>query len=70
MVTESEWESVADDPHPQRDLGYCGETWEVISVEQRGSEHCLFLPPEEECIWREEFVIAEAELVCDLTDAR
>lgn len=70
MSTEGEWEAVPDDPHPQRDLGYQGETWEMISVEQRGSEHRLFLPPEEECVWREEFVIADATLVCDLRDVR
>ena len=70
MALESEWEAVPDDPHPERDLGYHGATWEVISVEQRGSEHKLFLPPEEECLWREEFVIAEADLVRDLHDVR
>jgi len=70
MSTEGEWEAAPADPHPERDLGYQGETWEMISVEQRGSEHRLFLPPEEECVWREEFVIADAALVCDLRDVR
>ena len=38
------WECVDEDPDPRGDLGYEGTDWGVISVEQQGDEHVVFLP--------------------------
>jgi len=65
-----DWERVKEDPDPVRDLGYEGESWDVIAVEEGGTAHRLFLPPDDDNVWREEFVIAEADLVCDLVEER
>lgn len=67
---EIDWEAVPENPDPEQDLGYSGDEWDCFPIEQRGDEHRLFLPPEEEHVWQEEFIIAEVELVCELEDAR
>lgn len=65
-----DWERVKENPDPERDLGYEGESWDVIAVEEGGTDHRLFLPPDDDNVWREEFVIAESDVVCDLVDER
>lgn len=66
----TDWEQLPDDPDPVEDLGYAGADWDVIAVEQRGTEHRLFLPPEDEYVWSEEFLIADTDLVCDAAEMR
>lgn len=68
--TPTDWEQLPDNPDPVQDLGYAGADWDVIAVEQRGTEHRLFLPPEDEYVWSEEFLIADTELVCDAAEMR
>lgn len=70
MESDSEWAAVSDDPDPARDLGYRGEDWTEIAVEQRGSEHRLFMPPDEDDVYQEAFLIVEAQVVVDLEDER
>lgn len=68
--TPEDWERMPENPDPAEDLGYEGADWDVIAVEQRGKEHRLFLPPEDEYVWSEEFLIAETEFVCDAAEMR
>lgn len=68
--SHADWEDVDVDPDPERDLGYEGEEWDVIAVDQRGDEHVVFLPPEEDDAWEEEFIVAETEFLCDLAEMR
>ena len=69
-LTSTDWERPPDNPDPVEDLGYAGAEWDVIAVEQQGTEHRLFLPPEDEYVWSEEFLIADVDLVCDAVDMR
>lgn len=68
--TPDDWARLPENPDPSEDLGYEGSDWDVIAVEQHGSEHCLFLPPEDEHVWGEEFLIADADVVCDAAEMR
>lgn len=66
----SEWTEIAADPDPERDLGYECRNWDVISVDQRGDEHVVFLPPDEDDVWKEEFIVTERGSLCDPVSMR
>lgn len=57
----SEW---LDEPHEQID------EWEVVTTNRCGSEHAVFLSTREEDKDRGTFIVAEANLVCDLLEER
>jgi len=59
--TLPEW---LDEPHADID------EWEVVTTNRCGAEHVVFLSNREEDKDRAAFIVAEADLVCDLIDKR
>ncbi|MGM0604950.1 MAG: hypothetical protein ACQETB_04670 [Halobacteriota archaeon] len=68
--TESDWERLSADPDPERDLGYELEEWDVVTTEQRGLKHLVFLPGDGTQIHREAFIIAKDDAVYDVYEMR
>jgi len=65
---ERTWESVADDPDLERDLGYRPFDVEVVLAEQY--EQLLFLPSDDAMMEEDSFVVADEGVVVDLDDCR
>lgn len=63
------WEDAADDPDPNRDLGYDLQPLTVFNVDEGGRKY-VFLPGDEDHLEDEEFVVAESGSVCLLDDCR
>lgn len=57
VPTREEWESVAEDPDLQEDLGYEMIDWEVIRAPSH-SDHVVFLPSEEAMLRDDAFIVA------------
>lgn len=66
----TDWEMASADPDPRKDLGYQSDDWDVITTEQQGTKHLVFLPTDTEEIHRESFIITTHHSVCELVDMR
>ncbi|WP_418280313.1 hypothetical protein [Halorubrum sp. DTA98] len=65
-----DWERLAPDPDPVRDLGYAESEWSVSETDQYGHRHVVFVSNREEDRDREAFIIADDDAVRDLIDVR
>lgn len=65
MRSEQTWETVPDDPDPEEDLGY--EMEELTVIESATDSKYIFLPADESQLGDEEFIVAEGDVLCDLT---
>lgn len=63
-----DWESVSPDPDLEDDLGYELGDMDVIET-NNGSGQVLLLPPDEESIRDESFIVAQESSFVDLLDS-
>lgn len=64
---QEEWNGVAVNPDPAKDLGYKYEPLTTIKVEEEDGQF-IFLPSQEDHLTDSEFIIASAASINDLTD--
>lgn len=69
-ASRDQWEHVAADPDPKRNLGYELEEWETIRVDRGKSDHVVYVSRDEADRNRESFIIAGIDAVEDLIDRR
>lgn len=67
MSSYSDWEQIAADPHPERDLGYEMLDWDVVKANNRAG-HLIFLPRDDDYLREDAFIVADAASVCDVRD--
>ncbi|QSG05384.1 hypothetical protein [Halapricum desulfuricans] len=63
-----DWESVSPDPDLEDDLGYELGDMDVIET-NNGSGQILLLPPDEESIRDQSFIVAQESMLVDLLDS-
>jgi hypothetical protein len=59
------WKALPSDPDLNREFGYELAEWEVIT-QDNGSGNVIFLPPDQEALADDAFIVAEEDAVCDV----
>lgn len=65
-TNSADWDRVAADPDPERDLGYRLADWDLVTA-NNGSDQLIFLPQDDELLKEDAFIVVEADAVCDVT---
>lgn len=65
--SRSDWERLAADPDPARDLDYELHDWDVVEANNTSGQ-LIFLPQDDALLKDDAFIVAEPESVCDVRE--
>lgn len=68
VTDRTDWKSVSSDPDLEEDFGYELGEMDVIET-NNGSGQVLLLPPDEESLREESFIVVEENTLVDLLDS-